>query len=251
MIYRLGKKPTLPDHRDLLVSSYVALDYEPPETVFYQTAVFAQGGKNPWPMYGNDTLGDCTCAAAGHMIETWTASANKLVTIPVTTIVDAYNILSPNDDGCELRQVLDYWRGTGFGADKISGYAAVELQNKRQAMQALDLFGTIYLGLSLPNAVIGPASDWLTNAWYLGNNRPTGDWAPNPDNGHCVPVVAYDGAGLGIVTWGAYKTMDWAFYDAYVDGAFAVLSPDWIAATSGKAPPGFFLSQLQADLAAI
>ena len=30
-----------------------------------------------WPMYANDRLGDCTCAAAGHMIEAWTAAAGQ------------------------------------------------------------------------------------------------------------------------------------------------------------------------------
>ena len=28
-----------------------------------------------WPMYANDRLGDCTTAAAGHMIEAWTAAS--------------------------------------------------------------------------------------------------------------------------------------------------------------------------------
>src|SRR3569623_1727438 len=29
-----------------------------------------------WPMYANDRIGDCTTAAAAHMIEAWTAEAH-------------------------------------------------------------------------------------------------------------------------------------------------------------------------------
>lgn len=51
-------------------------------------------------------------------------------------------------------------------------------------------------------------------------------------------------------TWGALKSMSWQFYSAYMDEAFAVLSPDWFNA-KGEAPSGFDLAGLQQDLTQI
>jgi len=46
-------------------------------------------------MYSNDTIGDCTCAAAGHMIEAWTALASgKTVTVTTAAVVKAYSAIS-------------------------------------------------------------------------------------------------------------------------------------------------------------
>ncbi len=85
--------------------------------------------------------------------------------------------------------------------------------------------------------------------WIVPPQGPTGDAAPNPQNGHCIPAVAYDQRNLYVVTWGAVKSMSWPFYVAYADEAFAVLSKDFLKA--GKAPEGFDLGQLTADLAEI
>lgn len=80
---------------------------------------------------------------------------------------------------------------------------------------------------------------------------PVGNAAPNPNNGHCVPAVAYDQRFIYVVTWGAIKTMTWNFYDTYADEAFAVLSPDWINQKLGTSPSGFNMAALQADLEAV
>ena len=112
--------------------------------------------------------------------------------------------------------------------------------------QAVDMFGTVYLGLALPDFVVPSEGDWLTIPWTLPPQS-KGNTSPNPNNGHCVPIVGYDVENLYIVTWGVLKAMNYAFYNTYVDEAFAVLSPDWIEKT-GEAPPGLNLSQLLADI---
>lgn len=77
--------------------------------------------------------------------------------------------------------------------------------------------------------------------------RTRGERRPNPNNGHCIPAVAYDAGNLTVVTWGEAKTMSWEFYDAYADEAFAVLSQDFIE-KSGTDLDGFDLVALEADL---
>lgn len=70
---------------------------------------------------------------------------------------------------------------------------------------------------------------------------------PNPDNGHCIPALAYDQRFIYFVTWGAIKTMTWQFYDAYADEAYAVLRRDGIERV-GTSPSGFNMAALQQDL---
>lgn len=252
MTLRLGKKPAENDSRDLLFAKYLTTNLPTPlSDIYWQNDVVNQNQPTPFPMYGNDQYGDCTCAAAGHMIEVWTANTGKIVVPTEDEILSVYKILSPNDDGCTLGQVLRYWRATGFGSSKILAWAKLELRNHEQVKQAIELFGNIYLGVQLPDAVFQDASNPLAAKWYLGDQIAQGNkWTPDPNNGHCVNLLAYDEAGLGLVTWGTYKTCDWQFYDAYSDEAFVVLSQEWIDA-AGIDPDGFDLAALQADLAAL
>jgi hypothetical protein len=199
----------------------------------------------------NDTLGDCTIAAAGHLIQTWTGNADaNPVVIPDTDIVIAYegacgyNPQTPSTDqgGVEI-DVLNYWRQTGIGGRKISAYASASPTNQNEIEQAIFTFGGIYIGVGLPTSAQSQAG----GLWDVTPSTPKdfGTWG-----GHAVPVIQYDRTGLTCVTWGSLQRMTWAFFSAYVDEAYAVLSPDWIAANA-LSPSGFNLAQLQLDLAQV
>ena len=102
--------------------------------------------------------------------------------------------------------------------------------------QAIALFGGLYIGLSLP------LSAQTQDVWDVDTspNGKRGSWG-----GHCVFVPDYDATGLTCITWGAPKKMTWPFWGTYCDEAHALLSPNW------KAPAGFDLAALQADLASV
>jgi hypothetical protein len=242
--YKLGKHRPVIDERTLRFQTYEtpALP-SPPASVDYGTNV------TTWPMYGNDKYGDCTCAAAGHMIQNWTANAKGEVTVPNGAVLKFYEHFvgdpPPPDAGCDMLQVLNYWRNTGLATHQITAYVALELKNHTEAMTALYLFGSIYIGVALPDFAV--EGDMLTVPWVVPAGGPVGNAAPNPNNGHCIPAVEYDADGLTIVTWGEPKSMSWEFYDAYADEAFAVLSQDFIGA-SGTNLDGFDLTALEADL---
>jgi hypothetical protein len=87
----------------------------------------------------------------------------------------------------------------------------------------------------------------LTVPWVVPAGGAVGNAAPNPENGHCIPAVAYDADNLTVITWGEPKTMSWEFYEAYADEAFAVLSLDFIE-KSGTDLDGFDLAALETDL---
>ena len=76
---KLGKLPVRTDVRTLSLARYVdkAKLPSPPDAFDETTQV------HDWPMYANDRIGDCTIAAAGHMIEAWTAAGQgKPVEVP-------------------------------------------------------------------------------------------------------------------------------------------------------------------------
>ncbi|HTC22546.1 MAG TPA: hypothetical protein VK859_16945 [bacterium] len=246
--YKLGKHPArfeknIPQFGKYLTSQLPA----PPDQIAWQNKV------TTWPMMGNDTLGDCTCAAAGHMIESWTANAQaSSVIIPDAQIEAFYNHFSHGnaDAGANMIDVLKYWHTHGLDKDKISAFAQLEPQNQNQAMDSVYFFGACYIGLALPNFAVAPNTDFLATPWVVPPQGATGDAAPNQNNGHCVPAVGYDQRNLYVVTWGALKSMSWQFYTTYMEEAFAVLSPDFLTGQK-SAPNGFDLAALQADLQAL
>ncbi len=244
MNYKLGKRPAVFDSRTLRFGDYLKTGLPtPPAAVNYGDKVAS------WPMYGNDQYGDCTCAAAGHMIQDWTATAGGEVTPPEQAVLQFYEHFvgtpPPPDAGCNMLDVLKYWRSTGLAGHQILAFAGLEPKNDVQARDALYLFGDVYIGVELPDFAV--QGDMLAVPWVVPPQGATGNAAPNPNNGHCVPAVGYDARNLYVVTWGKVKSMSWPFYDAYADEAFAVLSQDFIGKT-GKDIAGFDLQALQSDL---
>ena len=244
MAYRLGKNRPVIDDRTMRFATYVkpALP-SPPTAVNYGAKVTS------WPMYYNDQYGDCTCAAAGHMVQNWTANAAAEVTVPPPSVLTFYEHFvgtpPPPDKGCDMLSVLKYWRRAGIDGHQVLAFTSINLQNQIQAQSACWLFGSIYIGVALPD--FATQGDMLTVPWVVPPGGPVGNAAPNPDKGHCIPAVSYDADNLYVVTWGEIKPMSWGFYNAYVDESFAVISQDFIEA-NGLNPAGFDLAALKSDL---
>jgi hypothetical protein len=230
---KLGKKPRKHDRRTLKLARYLlpALPAAKP-TVDWLSAV-------PWfPMYGNDIHSDCAMAAIGHMVQVWSANVGNLETPSEDEILQVYRVLSPNDDGCVLLDVLKYWRQNPIAGCKLGAFAAVNWRHPQEVKVALDLFGGLYGGAEL--AVAAQKQD----VWDVspGKNSAPGSWG-----GHCINFGQYADSGIRCVTWGAPKDATWSWLDEYVDELYALISPDWFGAT-GKTPEGLDLETLEADL---
>lgn len=241
---KLGKAHPRHDTRTLQLANYLRTEAlpPPPESVNWGTKVTA------WPMMRNDTVGDCTCAAAGHLIQEWTANASSPLVLTDDQIIAAYSAITgydpktgANDHGAVELDVLNYWRQTGIGGQKIEAFVALEPRNTSHIKIAVDLFGGCYIGLALP------ASAQRQTIWSVPPGGPVGQGAPNSWSGHAVPVVAYDMHGLTVVTWGALKQMTWEFWLAYCDEAYATLSPNWTNVNQ-KSPAGIDINTLRQDL---
>jgi hypothetical protein len=205
-------------------------------------------------MMDNDQIGDCTCAAAGHLIMEWTANAGKKMVTPTDKqIVAAYSavtgynpVTGANDNGANEIDILNYWRQTGIAGHKIGAFMALEPSNHNHVMDSVYIFEGCYIGVQLPKS----AQPQVQNhqPWSVPPGGPVGDGAPGSWGGHAIPVVAYDARGVTVVTWGALQTMTWSFWEVYCDEAYAILSKDYLTGKS-TTPEGFSLKQLQADLA--
>jgi len=246
---KLGKGAARHDPRALLMASYLTPALPAPPASFNLAAKV-----HAWGMMVNDQLGDCTCAAAGHLIMEWTVNAGKkLVTPTDKQIVAAYSAITgynpvtgANDNGAVEVDVLNYWRQSGIAGHKIGAFVSLEPSNHAHVMDAVYMFEGCYIGMQLP--ISAQAQVQNHQPWSVPPGGPTGDGKPGSWGGHAVPVVAYDSRGVTVVTWGALQSMTWSFWETYCDEAYAILSNDYI---NGKkqAPQGFSLQELKADLA--
>ena len=161
MPFRLGKLPPRLDSRTLQLAKYLlqqgtalprklALPPAPP-SVDWTAKIPA------WPMFSNDTLGDCTTAAAAHMIQCWTANAGDAFTPTNPQVIAAYSATggyipgdAATDNGAVELDVLNYWRQQGIAGHKIDAYVSFSAQNFEHTRAAINLFGGIYIGLALP-----------------------------------------------------------------------------------------------------
>jgi hypothetical protein len=245
MIRRLGKRPARLDHRTLRLVRYMGASLPiAPESCDLTARVTDLG------MMLNDDLGDCTCAAAGHMIQAWTAAAGAQV-IPADEAILAayegscgYNPSDPSTDGGGVEiDVLNYWRKNGIGGHTIGAYASVNPKNIEEIKQSIYIFGAAYTGFDLPEYVED------ADAWELPSllTKLTSSTKPGSWGGHAVPLVAYDATHVIAISWGAYLRISWDFVEAYCDEIYAVLSKDQLQ-ISGLTPAGFNNDQLAADL---
>jgi hypothetical protein len=211
------------------------------------------GKVTSWPMYGNDVAGDCTFATVGHEIQAWTAYASTEVEIPESSVISAYSAVSgydpatgANDNGAVIQDVLNYWRKNGVQGDpgKVLAFAQVkQIDNITTLRQVLELFGTIYIGLNVPQSAMDQFD--AGQPWTVVPGSPI-------DGGHAVPVQYIDGSAspIGVVTWAKLQMMSWEFWKTYVEEAWVVVTQDWLQ-KNGSTVGGFSLTDLGNDFAAI
>ncbi|HEV2451420.1 MAG TPA: hypothetical protein VGS62_05795 [Streptosporangiaceae bacterium] len=245
--FKLGKQPKKVDQRTLALARYLTPAAPPaPASVDYASSV------TDWGMLGNDTVGDCAWAGQAHADMLWVANAQqKQLTITTAQVIHAYEVVTgynPNDPqtdrGTALLDALNYWRHHGIDRQKITAFVEVDPKNTDHVKEALSLFGTLYVGVQLPDSVLPGGASSIPPWTVAPDGTPASE--PNPNNGHCVIYGAYDANGLTAVTWGQTVPVSWAFHAAYCDELYAMLSPHWFS--GGIDPQGIDIATLTADL---
>lgn len=194
-------------------------------------------------MYRNDVEGDCVIAGKLHAMGLWSAADADSPGEVIATDQEAHSqyvrICGPGDRGCVITQVLDVFRARGLTAGgrtyKIDGYVAVDHADALLVKVALVLFGTLSIGINLPEA-------WTQEAvWDATTTRIVG--------GHDVTCVDYDDRGVYVASWGRVYLITWrAFTDPrWVEEAYCMLAPLWYG-DDRVAPSGVDVGALRADL---
>jgi hypothetical protein len=204
-------------------------------------------GITSWPMYLNDHLGDCACAAPAHMEEVFskaTGSPRVLTDDDVLALYElqGYDPKNPaTDQGSSMGQVLQDWR-SNWPPSQVYAYCQVDQTNEAHVQLALWLFRGLYIGVALPRTAQGQA------VWDVVDAPPdqngAGTWG-----GHAINVVAINADGSReFISWGQRMKMTKEFWDEYVDEVYAVVTHD--LPTNGVLQDnGFNLTQLEADMA--
>lgn len=249
--YKLGCKPQHDhDPRILSLNHYRTNLPSPPNAKDYTKPV------SNWGMMLNDNIGDCTCAAVGHIQLGLSSNASSPFRPTDMQVQQAYIDVTGeegaaynpktgnNDNGCVVTDVLEYWRTVGVGGRKIDAWAAIELKNHTAIKEAINIFGHVYLGVELPLS----AQNQVGKTWTVTSTRGSGK--PGSWGGHAIPVFEYGPGQLAAVTWGALQLMTWAWLDEYCSEIYAVIDEEWIKST-GKSVSGYNLTTLKNDLSAL
>lgn len=244
--FMLGKAPPKVDARTLKLASY--LDHVQLPPIPASTGWAGNVAQGAWDTLGNDQYGDCVEAGALHIINVWRTARGEAKSpfteqdaLSVYTAITGFNPNDPStDNGTVMLDMLNYWRQTGLNGSHIGAYVQVDPHNKQEVDAAIYLFGSLYIGFQFPDTAM---QQFQSGAWW--------DVRPGASiiGGHCVPVPDYTSAWYWCITWGRLFPLSKAFFDTYVDEAYALLGEEWLGAT--QAPNGFDLSQLLSDLQAV
>jgi hypothetical protein len=238
--YRFGKHPPKVDYRTLRFMDYVkpTLAAPPPAFDVLPTVYKKLNEPDPtklFPMDANDQYGDCTIAALAHADTVFNGLVGKKKILAKPAVVKLYMHLTNGvDSGLNELDVLNYWQSNAVDGDEITAFASIKPKNHVHVQQAIQLLGGVYLGFQVQKDA---EKDFDAR-------KP---WTPGPltTDGHAVYAVAYDAAGVTVLTWGNTQLATWAWWDECVDEAYALVPP------SGAVPAGLDIAQLKADLAQV
>ena len=243
--FRFGKHAPKIDYRTLRLANYLTSKLPaPPKAVDILAQVYSMlkiSKPNPnvlFPMDGNDTLGDCTCAAVAHAVTVYNGMIGKKKIMANNAVVKLYMHLTGGvDSGCNELDVLNFWQSTGADGEKILAFIKIDAKNHTHIKQAIQLFGGVYLGFQVQENAIN-------------DFRAQKPWTPGKltNDGHAVYAVGYDQTDVTVLTWGNTQKGSWGWWDECVDEAYAILSPEAKASNFDK---GFNFAQLKADLAEV
>ena len=252
---KLGRLPRgfdkrIPLMHDLTLKAGVA-PKAPPAALDYTNGMPANLG-----VMLNNTLGDCTCAAFYHALQVWSFNCGD----PIDTEPDSdvellyekacgYNPAQGGEGpGGNEQKVLTYILKKGAPAGpqgtpvkKIDAFVEVAVNNLNNIKSTIADCGVCYIGFNVPQYIV-PVGKPPLAVW---------DVEPNADNtivgGHAVVLAGYNAQGARVISWGQYYTMTWAFFEKFVDEAYAIADPEWIT-TKGTTPGGLTLAQLEAAM---
>lgn len=198
-------------------------------------------------MMVNDNIGDCVEAAAGHLIQSWTANAVAQIILPDSAIIRWYSQLTgyipgneSTDNGTDMLTAVKAWKNSGLVGHKLTAFASINPTNITELQYAIYLLGGAYIGVNVPDyAMQSSVWDYMPGESY------------NIIGGHCIPLLDFDSQGwFWCVTWGQIIPVSMRFINQFCDEAYGCVSTDFLERTAFT-PMGFNIAQMEADAQAI
>lgn len=244
---KLGKLPPKFHPKTLLLSKYLRdTPVPPPPTKRAWEYVIPADG---WGMFGNDTRGDCTCAAKAHILMAVTANNGHMVTPTLDQVIEMYSAVSgydpvtgANDNGAAMTDVNDYLLKNGLAGRKILGWVQINQSNREHFEQCVNLFGACDTGVQLPNSAMEQFN--AGKPWDVVSDD------GGIDGGHDVPYLGFGSQGETCITWAKEQPTGIPWFAKYVDEGYGIIWDDWFD-TTGVAPNHFNKDALWADLQAL
>lgn len=195
---------------------------------------WTKNGGLSFPMWWNNTLGDCMEEAGAHVIQAMTGCATGTEFKPDPAKLKAqYLSLSGGDNGLDEGTLIRGWK-TGLAGDPKSAILdAVDIDptNLETVAQAMQLFGPQIFMLAVPDVWLNSANPGFT--WDATQGAKADE-----NNGHGVAWTGIDAQGdPKIETWGFDGHVTQAGIKICDPSAFAVFSLAWFNA-QGVAPNG-------------
>jgi hypothetical protein len=228
MRFRLGKKAPKKHPKTLRFADFLTGDPVPPAPPKRAWEYVIKD--SDWLMYSNDVKGDCTLAAKAHIIMAATANAGHPVIPDPDEIVAIYDKLSPDDEGCAMTDVYDYWLKNPISGQKILGWVQIDHSNRSHFEQCVNLFSACDVGVQLPAS----AQDQFAanQPWNFIKND------GGMVGGHDVPYLGFGLLGETCVTWARRQPCSLEWFQHYVDEGYGVILDSWFD-LAGSAPNGF------------
>lgn len=224
----------------------------PPPTIDYTQAGMASIKR----VYLNDQYGDCVIASKYHEVGVWSGNeTGTAVLADDSEVANSYHtICGPGDNGCIISDVFDYFKATGLKFSgqlhKIDGYVALDWTNQQLTQVALEIFGSICIGVNLPsgwtctNCIWGPSSGMVG-----GHDVSAFACSTDPNALKDATGKPFGQAGVVIATWGGLALIPWQQWTSkqFIEEAWVPLSPDWYS-KGNLAPNGINAQALADDL---
>jgi hypothetical protein len=242
--YKLGKLPAVKNSVSFRLRDYLKLSEipSPPQSGGHIDLITEHN------MFGNDTVGDCTCADVGHATLYWNKEAGKNISVSTENVLAMYTAITGyngdpmTDKGANMADVAKYHQKVGLQDEagtyhKISAYMAVTPGNVEEIRQCIYLFGACSMGWELPESA--QRQTQAHKPWAVKEHSPI-------EGGHDTLAVGYDNIFLYVVTWGQIQKVTWGFVYKYMDEGIVKLSEEMLE--NGKSLEGFDSVQLIKDI---
>lgn len=250
---RFGRRPAVDDRRVPFMAQLAGARTlpAPPSWVNWYAAI------GEWGMLGNDVVGDCVEAMAGHatlQFTTYSGSPREPTAAEAIALYSEITGYIPGNPGTDNGTVvlgagglMERWAKAGivYGGvrSEAKAYCRVRL-SLADLQQAIHYFGGVGLGINVPESIV--AGDTVPFMWA----DPSGPMA----GGHEVWVNGYEEiAGdlvFDLVSWGVRCRMTSAFLLGTAEEAVAIYDPDSLDAR-GMNAEDFDPAELLAAMAVI